>query len=152
PDCAGSCCSAGRLTYTTRGRDQPPGRRICESGGIGRRAGLRIQCRQASGFDSRLSHFGACRWQRAAAALLAATFRFASTLWGATPMADSASDSTAPNSCGGPPSLKQIEAQLARMTKVFMDSADPIVIRDLDGKVIDMNLETERVFGWTRHD
>ena len=28
-----------------------------ESGGIGRRAGLRIQCRKASGFDSRLSQF-----------------------------------------------------------------------------------------------
>jgi PAS domain S-box-containing protein len=36
------------------------------------------------------------------------------------------------------------------MTKVFMDGADPIVIRDLDGRFLDMNCETERAFGWTR--
>jgi hypothetical protein len=29
---------------------------FCESGGIGRRAGLRILCRKACGFDSLLSH------------------------------------------------------------------------------------------------
>lgn len=48
--------------------------------------------------------------------------------------------------------LKAIEAQLARMTKVFMDGADPIVIRDFDGYVLDMNYETERVFGWPRDE
>ncbi len=48
--------------------------------------------------------------------------------------------------------LKEVEAQLSRMTKVFMDGADPIVIRDLDGNVLDINRETERVFGWKRDD
>ncbi len=48
--------------------------------------------------------------------------------------------------------LKQMEAQTRRMNKVFMDGADPIVIRDLDGNVIDLNRETERVFGWNRDE
>ncbi len=48
--------------------------------------------------------------------------------------------------------LKRIEAQMHRMTKVFMDGADPIVIRDLDGIVLDVNHETERAFGWTRDE
>lgn len=48
--------------------------------------------------------------------------------------------------------LKQIETQLARMTKVFMDGADPIVIFDLNRRVLDMNHEAERVFGWTRDE
>jgi PAS domain S-box-containing protein len=46
--------------------------------------------------------------------------------------------------------FKKVEAQLRLMTKVFMDSADPIVIRDLEGCVLDVNHETERVFGWSR--
>jgi PAS domain S-box-containing protein len=49
-------------------------------------------------------------------------------------------------------SLKQVEARLRRMTRVFMDGADPILIRDLDGRVIDANYEVERVFGWTREE
>jgi PAS domain S-box-containing protein len=48
--------------------------------------------------------------------------------------------------------LKKIEAQLRLMTKVFMDSADPIVIRDLEGRVLDVNHEAERVFGWSREE
>jgi PAS domain S-box-containing protein len=38
------------------------------------------------------------------------------------------------------------------MTKVFLDSADPIVIRDLEGRILDANHEVERVFGWTREE
>lgn len=49
-------------------------------------------------------------------------------------------------------SLKQVEAQLRRMTKVFMDSADPIIIRDMQGRILDVNREVERVFGWTREE
>ena len=48
--------------------------------------------------------------------------------------------------------LKQIEAQLRSMQLVFLDSADPILIRDLDGHVVDANHEVERVFGWTREE
>ncbi len=43
--------------------------------------------------------------------------------------------------------LKRIETQLCLMTKVFMDGADPIVIRDLQGHVLDVNHEFERVLG-----
>ena len=31
-----------------------------------------------------------------------------------------------------------------------MDTADPILIEDLDGRVQDMNLEAERAYGWSR--
>lgn len=50
------------------------------------------------------------------------------------------------------PQFKRIEAQLRLMTKVFMDSADPIVIRDLEGRVLDVNHEFVRVFGWRREE
>jgi len=48
--------------------------------------------------------------------------------------------------------LKRVETQLRLMTKVFMDSADPIVIRDLQGHVLDVNHEFQRVFGWRRDE
>lgn len=48
--------------------------------------------------------------------------------------------------------LKRIETRLCLMTKIFMDSADPIVIRDLQGCVIDVNHEFERVLGWKRDE
>ncbi len=48
--------------------------------------------------------------------------------------------------------LKTIETQLRLMTKVFMDGADPIVIRDLQGHVLDVNHEFERVLGWRRDE
>jgi PAS domain S-box-containing protein len=49
--------------------------------------------------------------------------------------------------------LKEAEARLRRMTKVFLDAADPIRISDLhDGTTTDWNHEAERVFGWTREE
>ncbi len=48
--------------------------------------------------------------------------------------------------------LKQIELQLRRMTSVFLEGADSIIIRDLEGRILDVNKETERVFGWSRED
>ncbi len=48
--------------------------------------------------------------------------------------------------------LKRIETQLCLMTKVFMDGADPIIIRDLQGHVLDVNHEFERVLGWRRDE
>ena len=45
-------------------------------------------------------------------------------------------------------SEKSVRAQL--MSKVFMDAADPILIEDLDGLVIDLNGEAERSYGWSR--
>jgi two-component system, sensor histidine kinase and response regulator len=46
----------------------------------------------------------------------------------------------------------QIEQDLRRMSIVFMDAADPIIIEDLNGQIIDLNAETERAYGWTRED
>ncbi len=59
--------------------------------------------------------------------------------------------------------IKKIEAELSRlsfgfkeklfiMSKVFMDGADPIIIEDLDGRIIDVNDETVASYGWTREE
>jgi PAS domain S-box-containing protein len=44
------------------------------------------------------------------------------------------------------------EARLRWTSKVFMDAADPILIEDLDGCVIEMNQEVERAYGWSRDE
>ena len=46
----------------------------------------------------------------------------------------------------------ELEAELRRMSRVFLDGADPIVIEDLEGKIVDVNDETERAYGWKRED
>jgi two-component system CheB/CheR fusion protein len=48
--------------------------------------------------------------------------------------------------------LKKTETELRRMSKVFMDGADPITIEDLDGQIIDLNSEAARAYGWTREE
>ena len=48
--------------------------------------------------------------------------------------------------------FKLLQARLGRMTKVFMDSADPMIIRNLQGRIIDVNDEVERTFGWSRDE
>ena len=47
---------------------------------------------------------------------------------------------------------KMVEEDLRRMSKVFMDAADPIIIEDTDGHVIEMNDEAERSYGWSRDE
>lgn len=47
---------------------------------------------------------------------------------------------------------KQSEGKFKNMAKVFMESADPIIIEDLDGNIIDMNDEAVRAYGWERED
>ena len=47
---------------------------------------------------------------------------------------------------------KRAEENLRRMSTVFKDAADPILIEDLDGVVIDMNDEVERSYGWSRDE
>ena len=47
---------------------------------------------------------------------------------------------------------KMVEEDLRRMSKVFMDAVDPILIEDPDGRVIDMNDEAERSYGWSRDE
>ncbi len=46
--------------------------------------------------------------------------------------------------------LKKTEQELRRVSKVFMDGADPIIIQDLSGRIVDLNREAERAYGWTR--
>jgi two-component system CheB/CheR fusion protein len=48
--------------------------------------------------------------------------------------------------------VKQAEKSLDRMSKVFTEALDPIVIVDLNGKIIDFNEEVARSYGWTRKD
>lgn len=48
--------------------------------------------------------------------------------------------------------LKQTEAELRRMSKVFMDGADPIIIEDLAGIIVDLNREAEHAYGWPREE
>jgi PAS domain S-box-containing protein len=45
---------------------------------------------------------------------------------------------------------KQSESGLRKLSKVFMDATDPIIIEDLEGRVVDVNSETERSYGWLR--
>ncbi|MDJ0847118.1 MAG: PAS domain S-box protein [Myxococcota bacterium] len=45
---------------------------------------------------------------------------------------------------------KEAESRLETLSKVFMDAADPILIEDLDGRIVDMNHAAERIYGWAR--
>ena len=42
------------------------------------------------------------------------------------------------------------EEQIRRLSKVFKDGTDPIILADLHGRVIDLNEEAVRVYGWAR--
>jgi PAS domain S-box-containing protein len=46
--------------------------------------------------------------------------------------------------------LKRAQIRLDNLSRVSMDAADPILIADLDGNVIDCNDATVRTYGWTR--
>ena len=46
--------------------------------------------------------------------------------------------------------LREAEAATRQLSLVFMNAADPIVIEDLSGNVIDLNREAERSYGWGR--
>ena len=47
---------------------------------------------------------------------------------------------------------KKIQTQLHQLSRVFMDAADPIIIEDLSGMVVEMNREAEAVYGWSREE
>lgn len=47
---------------------------------------------------------------------------------------------------------KQAEEKLLQMSKVFMESIDPIFVRDLEGNVIDLNKAAEETYGWLRDE
>jgi PAS domain S-box-containing protein len=47
---------------------------------------------------------------------------------------------------------KELENKLRQWSRVFMDAADPVIIENLSGIIVDMNREAERKFGWKRYD
>ena len=47
---------------------------------------------------------------------------------------------------------KRAEEKLLQMSKVFMESIDPIFVRDLEGNVIDLNKAAEETYGWRRDE
>ena len=48
--------------------------------------------------------------------------------------------------------VKQAQKSLRRLSKVFTDALEPIVIVDLQGRIVDLNDEVVRTYGWTRDD
>ena len=48
--------------------------------------------------------------------------------------------------------LSRAERELSLMSKVFHDGADPVIIEDLHGRIINMNAEAERVHGWNHRE
>lgn len=48
--------------------------------------------------------------------------------------------------------ILKLTQEKSRTAKVFMDAADPITIEDLSGNIIDVNLEAEKVYGYTRDE
>ena len=48
--------------------------------------------------------------------------------------------------------LKATEKELRHLSKVFMDGADPIIIEDLSGNIIDLNREAELAYAWSRDE
>ena len=47
---------------------------------------------------------------------------------------------------------KRAEEKLLQMSKVFMESIDPIFIRDLEGNIVDLNKAAEQIYGWRREE
>ncbi len=47
---------------------------------------------------------------------------------------------------------KKIQAQLHQLSRVFMDAADPIIIEDLSGMIVDLNREAEETYEWKREE
>ncbi len=44
------------------------------------------------------------------------------------------------------------QRQLRRISRVFMDAADPIIIEDFSGTIVDLNREAEKAYGWRRNE
>jgi PAS domain S-box-containing protein len=47
---------------------------------------------------------------------------------------------------------KRSEERLLQLSKVFMESIDPIFIRDLEGTIVDLNEAAETTYGWSRSE
>ena len=48
--------------------------------------------------------------------------------------------------------LVTAEQELRLMSNVFRDGADPILIEDLQGRILNLNAEAERAYGWSREE
>ena len=48
--------------------------------------------------------------------------------------------------------VKVVEKSLHRMSKVFIDGLDPMLILDVAGRIVALNDEAERTFGWSRQE
>jgi two-component system CheB/CheR fusion protein len=48
--------------------------------------------------------------------------------------------------------VKQAQRSLHHLSKVFTDALEPIVIVDLEGRIVDLNDEVVRSYGWTHDD
>ena len=47
---------------------------------------------------------------------------------------------------------RSVQTQLLQFSRVFRDAADPIIIEDLSGTIIEMNREAEQSYGWSRDE
>jgi two-component system CheB/CheR fusion protein len=48
--------------------------------------------------------------------------------------------------------LHQAQRSLRRLSKVFTDSLDPMMVLDLAGRIVDLNEEAARAYGWSREE
>jgi len=48
--------------------------------------------------------------------------------------------------------IKSAEKTLLRLSKVFLEGPEPMMILDLSGRILDLNDEAERVYGWSRQE
>jgi PAS domain S-box-containing protein len=47
---------------------------------------------------------------------------------------------------------RKLQNRLQQLSRVFMDAADPIIIEDLNGTIIEVNHEAETAYGWSREE
>jgi PAS domain S-box-containing protein len=47
-------------------------------------------------------------------------------------------------------SRNRVQQELRQLSKVFMDSADPIFITDFNGTILNLNIQAQHVYGWNR--
>lgn len=48
--------------------------------------------------------------------------------------------------------VKAAEKSLLRMSKVFLEGPEPVLLLDLSGRILDVNAEASRSFGWSRQE
>jgi len=48
--------------------------------------------------------------------------------------------------------VKAAERRLNRMSRVFLDALDPMIMVDLSGQILDLNIEAARTYDWSRQE